>query len=194
MRDLGASLETRVEAATHGGLAVPILAPEHFLEYSEYFDVLSRDEDEFKELMNLVTINETSFFRFPAQFDAFRDTVIPEILDGRSSSAPKQFRVWSAGCSTGEEPYTLAMLLVQLFDETGDLIRELAKLLDTRRKGREKASGGAGFVPTPSCRPRSGQLGVERAGRLVCLANLGRRGFSDGLRWRGRPHHRSRLR
>jgi chemotaxis protein methyltransferase CheR len=82
-----------------------------FLEYEEYFDVLSRNEDEFKELMNLVTINETSFFRFPAQFDALRDRVIPEILDNKPRGS-RSFRVWSAGCSTGEEPYTIAMTLL----------------------------------------------------------------------------------
>lgn len=82
-----------------------------FTDYEDYFRLLSNDEEEFKELMNLVTINETSFFRFPAQFDAMRDRVIPEILDGRSKDAPRQFRVWSAGCSTGEEPYTISMTL-----------------------------------------------------------------------------------
>lgn len=82
-----------------------------FSDYRDYFRVLERDEDEFKELMNLVTINETSFFRFPAQFDAFRNSVIPEIIAGRSPAAPKRFRVWSAGCSTGEEPYTIGMTL-----------------------------------------------------------------------------------
>lgn len=82
-----------------------------FLDYDEYFRFLSAEEAEFRELMNLVTINETSFFRFPAQFDALRDQVIPEILEGKSKIA-RQFRVWSAGCSTGEEPYTVAMSLL----------------------------------------------------------------------------------
>lgn len=81
-----------------------------FNDYHDYFRFLSNNEDEFKELMNLVTINETSFFRFPAQFDALRDKIIPEILDGRPA-ANKRFRVWSAGCSTGEEPYTISMTL-----------------------------------------------------------------------------------
>jgi chemotaxis protein methyltransferase CheR len=82
-----------------------------FLDYGEYYRMLSSSEDEFKELMNLVTINETSFFRFPAQFDALRDCVIPEILESKSKLS-RSFRVWSAGCSTGEEPYTLAMTLL----------------------------------------------------------------------------------
>ena len=83
-----------------------------FTDYDDYFAVLGSDEDEFKELMNLVTINETSFFRFPAQFEAFRDHVIPEIMAGRPESAAHRFRVWSAGCSTGEEPYTIGMSLL----------------------------------------------------------------------------------
>jgi len=83
-----------------------------FTDYGDYFDVLESDDEEFKELMNLVTINETSFFRFPAQFSAFRDHVIPEIMASRSENLPKRFRVWSAGCSTGEEPYTVGMTLL----------------------------------------------------------------------------------
>lgn len=83
-----------------------------FTDYGDYFRLLSNDEQEFKELMNLVTINETSFFRFPAQFEAFRDRIIPEIVDGRPQGANRQFRVWSAGCSTGEEPYTISMTLL----------------------------------------------------------------------------------
>lgn len=82
-----------------------------FVDYAEYFRFLSHDEDEFKELMNLVTINETSFFRFPAQFDALRDKVIPEILESKPKVS-RSFRAWSAGCSTGEEPYTVAMSLL----------------------------------------------------------------------------------
>ncbi len=81
-------------------------------DYADYFDVLQADETEFKELMNLITINETSFFRFPQQFSALKDRIIPEILAGRSESAARRFRVWSAGCSTGEEPFTVGMTLL----------------------------------------------------------------------------------
>lgn len=81
-------------------------------DFRDYFDVLQADETEFKELMNLVTINETSFFRFPQQFSALKDRIIPEILAGRGDTAARRFRVWSAGCSTGEEPYTIGMTLL----------------------------------------------------------------------------------
>ena len=82
-----------------------------FADYDEYFRVLTSSEDEIKELMNLVTINETSFFRFPAQFKALRESVIPEVIEHKSKIS-RSFRVWSAGCSTGEEPYTLSMTLL----------------------------------------------------------------------------------
>lgn len=78
---------------------------------NQYYEMLIGNDDEFKELMNLVTINETSFFRFPQQFEAMRKYVIPEIIEGKLPTN-RQFRVWSAGCSTGEEPYTIAMTLL----------------------------------------------------------------------------------
>lgn len=78
---------------------------------SEYYEMLVKDEEEFKELMNLVTINETSLFRFPQQFEALKKSIVPEIIEGKSG-LNRQFRVWSAGCSTGEEPYTIAMTLL----------------------------------------------------------------------------------
>jgi len=79
--------------------------------FDDYYRVLSGDESEFNELMNLVTINETSFFRFPQQFAAFKTRVLPEIMAGKPQSN-RTIRVWSAGCSTGEEPYSLAMTLL----------------------------------------------------------------------------------
>lgn len=82
-------------------------------DYRDYFELLAGDEEEFKALMNLVTINETSFFRFPAQFSVLRDKVITRILADRPRVAARRFRVWSAGCSTGEEPYTIGMTLLE---------------------------------------------------------------------------------
>jgi chemotaxis protein methyltransferase CheR len=82
-----------------------------FPAFEDYYRVLAEDEREFNELMNLVTINETSFFRFPQQFEAFQTRVLPEIMAAKPQSN-KTIRVWSAGCSTGEEPYSLGMTLL----------------------------------------------------------------------------------
>ncbi|MRS13106.1 MAG: tetratricopeptide repeat protein [Actinobacteria bacterium] len=78
---------------------------------SEYYKALARDDHEFNELLNLVTINETSFFRFPAQFAALRNNVLPEIMASRAGGN-RVMRIWSAGCSTGEEPYSIAMTVM----------------------------------------------------------------------------------
>lgn len=83
----------------------------NLVKLEDYLTVLQGDDVEFNELLNLVTINETSFFRFPQQFEALRNHVLPEILEGKLSSN-RNLRVWSAGCSTGEEPYTIAMTLL----------------------------------------------------------------------------------
>ncbi|MBI4651394.1 hypothetical protein HY745_08955 [Candidatus Desantisbacteria bacterium] len=85
-----------------------------FNDYSEYYNFIKYDpagETEFKELLNLITINETCFFRNPAQFKALQDVVIPEILN-KKKGANKKINIWAAGCSSGEEPYTIAMILI----------------------------------------------------------------------------------
>lgn len=81
------------------------------LDLSAYHALLCGDDVELNELLNLVTINETSFFRFPAQFEALRTTVIEDVLACKPR-ASRVIRAWSAGCSTGEEPYSIAMTLL----------------------------------------------------------------------------------
>ncbi|MFN2625519.1 MAG: CheR family methyltransferase [Mycobacteriales bacterium] len=66
---------------------------------------------EMQALLNAVTIQETHFFRNPPQFRALRQHVLPELLRLAVASGSRKLRVWSAGCSTGEEPYSVAMLL-----------------------------------------------------------------------------------
>lgn len=77
----------------------------------DYLRVLATDARELDELLELVTINETSFFRFPQQFDALRQVVLPELMT-RAGRDGRGLRIWSAGCSTGEEAYSIAMALV----------------------------------------------------------------------------------
>jgi chemotaxis protein methyltransferase CheR len=83
-----------------------------FHEYYYYlkYDV-SRDQ-ELSDIMDLLTTNETYFFRESFQLKAFTDEIIPELLKEKAKHCEKTIRIWSAGCSTGEEPYTIAMLLL----------------------------------------------------------------------------------
>jgi chemotaxis protein methyltransferase CheR len=80
--------------------------------FADYLSLLSSPAGtkEFDYLLNLITIPETYFFRDPAQFRALERFVIPEIVK-RKSYPGASLRIWSAGCSTGEEPYTIAMIL-----------------------------------------------------------------------------------
>lgn len=76
---------------------------------------------EFNELMNVVTTNETSFFRNEPQLQSFADELLPGLIQQKlTQRASRTIRIWSAGCSTGEEPYTLAILLLEkLRGQTG---------------------------------------------------------------------------
>jgi chemotaxis protein methyltransferase CheR len=80
--------------------------------FSDYFSLLSSPAGtkEFERLLNLITIPETYFFRDQAQFRALERVVIPEMVKKRSYPGAS-LRIWSAGCSTGEEPYTIAMIM-----------------------------------------------------------------------------------
>lgn len=83
----------------------------NFDSFQQYFYFLqydSRAETEYDRIFDLVTTNETYFFREPAQLAAFAEEIVPEILDRKHV---KRVRVWSAGCASGEEPYSIAMLL-----------------------------------------------------------------------------------
>lgn len=68
-----------------------------------------RDEKLLGEITEAMTTNESFFFRDTKPFDQFRDLVLPHLLTARASK--RSFRIWSAACSTGQEPYSLAMLL-----------------------------------------------------------------------------------
>jgi chemotaxis protein methyltransferase CheR len=81
-------------------------------DYDQYISFLTMGpykDDEFQEMFNKITINETSFFRNEPQLDVFEKQVLPRIIEARA--ATKRLRLWSAACSSGEEPYTLAMMV-----------------------------------------------------------------------------------
>jgi chemotaxis protein methyltransferase CheR len=67
-------------------------------------------------LLDLLTVNETSFFRNRPQIDLFQNLILPEIMKQKLKDNQKHLRIWSAGCSTGEEPYTLAMIAYEVFN------------------------------------------------------------------------------
>lgn len=76
-----------------------------------YYVLILKDHEEMKRMLDSVTTNLTRFFRNQPHFDAFEKYVVPHVLEEKRKNCEKTVRVWSAGCSTGEEPYTIAMIL-----------------------------------------------------------------------------------
>jgi two-component system, chemotaxis family, CheB/CheR fusion protein len=81
----------------------------HIETFRDYLDLLQVDPDEFTALFDTILINVTGFFRDPAVWDALATEYLPRLLEARPGDEP--IRLWSAGCASGEEAYTLAMLL-----------------------------------------------------------------------------------
>lgn len=86
-----------------------------FEDYYHYLQFDSNRQQEYAELVNCLTTNETFFFRDQAQIDCLRLHLIPEIITRRKHQ--QTLRIWSAGCSSGEEPYTLAIMFAEYFPE-----------------------------------------------------------------------------
>jgi len=82
-------------------------------EYLEHLTIRANREAELRLLLNEITIGETYMFRSPPQLAALRNVILPQILQTKGALGFKRLHLWSAGCSTGEEPYTLAMFLLQ---------------------------------------------------------------------------------
>jgi chemotaxis protein methyltransferase CheR len=139
-----------------------ILQPDHRLEFLEkrcqkrmavvgagslrdYYDFLTRSMNrttELTELLNEITIGETFFFRNLPQIEALRKVVLPAIAENKRRFPFSRLRVWSAGCSTGEEAYTLAILLLE---ESEGMLKNLkleVLATDLNDRSLEKARAG----------------------------------------------------
>ncbi|MCI5828992.1 MAG: protein-glutamate O-methyltransferase CheR [Treponema sp.] len=77
----------------------------------EYYKIITSNKEEFKVFLDSITTNLTRFFRNQPHFDALINYVIPHVIENKKKTGDTKIKIWSAGCSTGEEPYTLAMLL-----------------------------------------------------------------------------------
>lgn len=78
----------------------------------------SYDKQLLKQIIDAITTNETLFFRDESPFEALRHKALPELIDAKAKTAfPKRIRIWSAACSTGQEPYSIAMTLNELIPD-----------------------------------------------------------------------------
>ena len=103
--------------------------------FAEYYSLLAQRDPEGQERVNLInsiTTNKTSFFREPNHFEFMRSTLLPELERAARSTGVRRLRIWSSACSTGEEPYTLAMVLAEHFGTSPSWqIEILASDIDT---------------------------------------------------------------
>ncbi|MFH1783558.1 MAG: CheR family methyltransferase [bacterium] len=86
--------------------------------YADYLRVLKTDPKEYEELFNVLTINITEFFRDPHIFDVINNIIL-ETIEQKAARGRYSIRVWSAGCSSGEEPYSLAIVLKEITEARG---------------------------------------------------------------------------
>jgi len=86
-----------------------------FKEYIDFLKTKGGIEQELIHMIDVVTTNKTDFFREPHHFDFMKSTVLPEFQSKHNGSRP--FKIWSSACSTGEEPYTMAMVLQEFANQ-----------------------------------------------------------------------------
>src|SRR5271156_564499 len=84
-----------------------------FAAYAAYVEKVQDDGRELAEMINCVTTNKTSFFREKHHFDFLMQTLVPDLMAGVAKGRARSIRIWSAACSTGEEPYSIAISLLE---------------------------------------------------------------------------------
>jgi chemotaxis protein methyltransferase CheR len=134
----GIALSDQKRELVYGRLARRLRAL-NLKSFREYRELLASDADEVVQLCNAITTNLTAFFREPHHFDHMRDEVLKPMA--LHPPASRRYRIWSAACSTGEEPYTIAMTVLEAMGDTrGWDLKILATDLDSDVLG--KASRG----------------------------------------------------
>lgn len=144
-------------------------------EYFEHLTLRPTRQTELVSLLNEITIGETYFFRNQSQLDALVQVMIPKIIEAKSKLPLKRLRIWSAGCSTGEEPYTLSMILLE--EAQRQLKGWTVEILSTDLNERSLAQAKTGIYGSYSTRhitpyyrqkyftPNGDQLEVQQAVR-----------------------------
>ncbi|RLF90907.1 protein-glutamate O-methyltransferase CheR [Thermococci archaeon] len=86
-------------------------------DYMEYYKLLKTNKDEFEELLFTIAINVTEFFRDPIVWKTFQNKILPELIDFKKKYGSRSIKIWSAACSTGQEPYSIAMTLYEVLGQ-----------------------------------------------------------------------------
>ncbi|MBF0226992.1 MAG: protein-glutamate O-methyltransferase CheR [Desulfobacterales bacterium] len=97
-------------------------SPIEYLKMLQFYDT---NGNELQSFLNVLTTNETYFFREFEQLASFAEHCLPEICERKKALSNFRLRIWSAGCSTGEEPYTLAIILREMLDNVDEWLIEI---------------------------------------------------------------------
>src|SRR5580704_17018144 len=124
----GINLTPQKRELVYGRLAVRLRAL-GIRSFREYRRIVAADSQEQVRMCNAITTNLTAFFREPHHFEHLRDQVLPTF---REQAGERRLRIWSAGCSSGEEPYSIAMTVLEIMPEAFKWnVRVLATDLDS---------------------------------------------------------------
>lgn len=105
--------------------------------YREYIDIIKNTPDEFNNLLDNLGINVTEFFRDPEVFAAFRKKVLADLISKKEAGNNRLINIWSAACATGEEPYSVAITVREVFAGRNDFtVRIFASDMDTAALGK----------------------------------------------------------
>ena len=161
-------------------------------EYYRMVTAPGEGSHELQALVDEISVNETSFFRNPAQFDFLASVALPERLREKQQAGDRRIRIWSAGCSTGQEPYSVAMVFLEaaVFHESWEL-----SLVGTDVSARAVARARSGEYDEGQLEDvsaeRRGRF-FERKGRGYRVRDWVRRGIEivrgsifDGAPWDG---------
>ena len=91
-----------------------LISRNNFRQYEEYYKALQTDKDLLEKFLNYITINVSEFYRNPGQWEVLREHIIPMLIEKHG-----KLKIWSAASSTGEEPYSVVMLLQEFFSLRG---------------------------------------------------------------------------
>lgn len=104
-----------------------------FKEYYKYVTEEDTTGEELVSMLDCISTNLTEFFREAAHFDFLSKKVLPVLLENKRKKREKRIRIWCAGCSTGEEPYSISMVLAECIEQLSEWdIKVLATDLSTR--------------------------------------------------------------
>ena len=125
------------------------------LDFADYYRLVESDPRERVHMLDCICTNETHFFREPRQFEFLESDVFPEWrARAEAGRMARRVRVWSAGCSTGEEPYSVAMAFLAAFPPASgweiDIVPPTCRRACWTGPGRGLALEKAKEIPTPS--------------------------------------------